>query len=158
MRRLGRNPRQQSAKEQDMLDMNDRSKGQFSVAEDGHYVGNDGFVVPRNFDEFYERYPKYVLNWAMRRINHFQVDEVAEDRAQDLLIYLKFSPARSFNRGGADKVCRDVIEAFDPGEQGGASEPTFRRYLNAALAQLFNAIVAKRQGHDIPPDGEGYTK
>ena len=74
------------------------------------------------------------------------------------MIYLKFSPARSFNRGGADKVCRDVIEAFDPGEQGGASEPTFRRYLNAALAQLFNAIVAKRQGHDIPPDGEGYTK
>jgi hypothetical protein len=133
-------------------------KGQFAVAGDGHYVGEDGFVVPRNFDELYERYPKYVLNWAKKRLNRFTVDEDVEDYTQDLLIYLKFSPARSFNRGEADKVCCGVIEAFDPGEQGGASEPIFRRYLNAALAQLFNAIVAKRQGHDIPPDREGYSK
>ncbi len=135
-----------------------RSKGEFTVTEDGHFVGEDGFVVPRNFDEFYERYPKYVLNWAKKRLNRFTVDQDVEDYAQDLLIYLKFSPARSFNRGEADKVDRDAIEAFDPGEQGGASEPIFRRYINAALAQLFNAIVAKRQGHDIPPDREGYTK
>ncbi|MGB7729001.1 MAG: hypothetical protein WBL50_13280 [Candidatus Acidiferrum sp.] len=135
------------------LHKDDPRKGQFSVTADGHYLGNDGFVVPRNFDEFYERYPKYVLNWVRVRLNHFQVDE-----PQDLLIYLKFSPARSFNPREADKACRDVIEAFDPGEQGGASEPNFRRYLNAALEQLFNAIRAKRQGHDIPPDREGYTK
>jgi hypothetical protein len=126
-----------------MSDTNDPSKGQFSLAEAGHYVGDDGFVVPRNFDEFYERYPKYVLNWAKKRINHFQVDEEVEDWAQDLLIYLKFSPARSFNRGEANKVCRGVIEAFDPGEQGGASEPIFRRYLNAVLAQLFNARLSR---------------
>lgn len=149
MRRLGRNPRQQSAKVQDMLEMNDRSKGQFSVSEDGHYVGNDGFVVPRSLDEFYERYPKYVINWVRRRLNHFQVDEVVEDWAQDLLVYLKFSPARSFNRGEADKACREVIEAFDPDEQGGASETTFRKYLNAVLAQALNTIQAKRQGRDI---------
>jgi hypothetical protein len=141
-----------------MLETDDRSKVQLSAGVDGHYVGDDGFVVPRNFGEFYERYPKYVLNWAKKRLNRFTVDEDVEDYAQDLLIYLKFSPARPFNRGEADKACRDVIEAFDPGEQGGASEPIFRRYLNAVLKQLFNAIVAKRQGHDIPPDREGYTK
>lgn len=148
MRRLGRNPRQQSAKEQDMLDMNDRSKGPFPASEAGHYVGNDGFVVPRNFDEFYERYPKYVLNWAMRRLNRFAVDEVVEDWAQDLLVYLKFSPAHSSNRGEAGKACRDVIEAFDPYERGGASEVSFRNYLNAVLADLFNATAAKRPVHD----------
>ncbi len=134
-----------------MLDMNDRSKGPFSVSEEGHYVGNDGFVVPRNFDEFYERYPKYVLNWAMRRLNRFAVDEVVEDWAQDLLVYLKFSPARSFNCGEADKACRDVIAAFDPDEQGGASELSFRKYLNAVLADLFNTVAAKRPGHDVRP-------
>lgn len=130
-----------------MLDADDRSEGQFSDAEDGHFVGDDGFVVPQNFDEFYERYPKYVLNWVRRRINHFQVDEVIEDWAQDLLIYIKFSPVRSFIPGEADKACRDVIEAFDPDEQGGASELSFRKYLNAVLADLFNAVAAKRPGH-----------
>jgi hypothetical protein len=121
-------------------------------------VGEDDFVVPKSFDEFYKRYPKCVLDWAKKRLNRFTVDEDVEDDAQDLWIYLRFSPARSFNRGEADKICRDVIEAFGAGEQGGASERIFRRYPNAALAQLFNAIVAKRQGHDIPPDREGYTK
>jgi hypothetical protein len=60
------------------------------------------------------------------------VDEDVEDDAQDLLIYLKFSPARSFNRGEVDKVCRDVIEAFGPGGQGAASERIFRRYLKCS--------------------------
>ena len=129
-----------------------------TIAKNGHYVGDDGFVVPRNFGEFYERYPNYVLNWAKKRLNRFTEDEDAEDYAQDMLIYLKFSPARSFNCGEAVKACRDVIKAFVPAEQGGASEPVFRRYLNAVLAQHFNAIVAKRQGHDIPPDSEGNTK
>jgi len=141
-----------------MLKADDRSKGQFSLAEDGHYVGDDGFVVPRNFDELYERYPKYILNWVKKRLNRFTVDEDVEDYTQDLLIYLRFLPARSFNRGEADEVCRGVFEAFDPGEQDGASEPIFRRYLNAALEQLLNAIRAKRQGHDTPPDREGYTQ
>jgi hypothetical protein len=131
-----------------MLDTNGRNKGEFSVAEDGHYVGDDGFVVPRNFDEFYERYPQYVLNWVKRRINHFQVDEVVEDWTQDLLVYLKFSSARSFNRGAADEACRDVIEAFDPYEQSGASELNFRNYLNAVLADMFNTIAAERLVHD----------
>jgi hypothetical protein len=134
-----------------MLDTDDCNNGQFSVAGDGHYVGDDGFVVPRNFDEFYERYPKYVLNWVRRRINHFQVDDVVEDWAQDLLVYLKFSPVRSFTRGETDKACRDVIAAFDPDEQGGASELSFRKYLNAVLADLFIAVAAKRPGNDVRP-------
>jgi hypothetical protein len=112
------------------------------------YVGDDGFVVPRNFDELYERYPKYILNWVKKRLNRFTVDEDVEDYTQDMLIYLKFLPARSF-RGEADKVCRGVIEAFDPGEQGRASELSFRKYLNAVLADLFNTVAAKRPGHDV---------
>lgn len=131
-----------------MSDTDDRSKGQFTVSADGHYVGDDGWVVPRNFDEFYERYPKYVLNWVKKRLNRFAVDEDVEDWAQDLLIYLRFAPARSllreFGPEKADKACQDVVEAFDPHEQGGASESVFRRYLNAVLGGLFNAVAAKR--------------
>jgi hypothetical protein len=134
-----------------MLFADDRNEGQFSVAEDGHYVSDDGWVVPKNFDEFYDRYPKYILNWVTKRLNRFAVDEDVEDWAQDFLIYLKFSPARFFNRGETDEACRDVIEAFDPYEQGGASELSFRKYLNAVLACLFEAVAAKRPGHDVPP-------
>lgn len=129
-----------------MLGTDDRSKGQFSLAEDGHYAGDDGFVVPRNFDEFYERYPKYVVNWVKNRLNRYEVDEDVEDYTQELLINLKYLPARSFNRGEAHKTCHDVIEAFDPNEEGGATELIFRKYLNTVVAQAFNVVQAKRQG------------
>lgn len=131
-----------------MLDTDDRSKGQFSVAEDGHYVGEDGFVVPKDFDEFYDRYPKYVLNWVKKRLNRFDVDQDVDDWTQDLLISLKWLPASAINRGEAGKPCHDVVEGFDPAEQGGASERIFRNYFNACVTQLFNVVQAKRQGHE----------
>jgi hypothetical protein len=40
-----------------------RTPDAFTVV-DGHYVGHDGFVVPKNFDEFHERFPQYVRNWV----------------------------------------------------------------------------------------------
>jgi hypothetical protein len=115
----------------------------------GHHVGHDGFVVPRNFDEFYDRYPKYVLNWVKKRLNRFEVDQDVEDWTQDLLISLKWLPASAINRAKPGKPCHDVIEAFDPDEQGGASERIFRNYFNACMAQLFNVVQAMRQGRDI---------
>jgi hypothetical protein len=33
---------------------------------DGHYVGSDGFVVPRDFDEFSSRFPNYVRKWVRK--------------------------------------------------------------------------------------------
>jgi hypothetical protein len=78
-------------------------------------VGEDDFVVPKSFDEFYKRYPKYVLDWAKKRLNRFKVDEDVEDDTQDLWIYLKFSPARSFNRGEAD------MSGAMAGSRGGSS-------------------------------------
>ena len=34
------------------------------VVVDGHYIGHDGFVVPKDFEEFYERFPLYVRKWV----------------------------------------------------------------------------------------------
>jgi len=34
------------------------------TVRDGRYVGSDGFVVPRDFDEFYQRFPDYVRRCA----------------------------------------------------------------------------------------------
>jgi hypothetical protein len=47
----------------------------FSV-RDGRFVGHDGFVVPKDFDEFHERFPDYVRNWVRR---HTEASASRED-------------------------------------------------------------------------------
>lgn len=125
----------------------------FTVNDEGHYVGDDGFIVPADFDEFYERYPKYVLNWVKKRLNRFQVDEDVEDWTQDLLIHMKFLPVTSKHRqpgaNGRQQGCQDVIETFNPLQQYGASERRFRNYINFCLANKFNTVQSKRQKNPV---------
>jgi hypothetical protein len=125
----------------------------FILNADGHFVGDDGFVVPRNFDEFYERYPKYVLNWVKKRLNRFVVDEDVEDWTQDLLIHMKWLPQASKHRmpgaNGRPDGCADVVETFDPYQQYGASERRFRNYINFCLANKFNTVQSKRQKNPV---------
>jgi hypothetical protein len=125
----------------------------FTKREDGHYVGDDGFIVPMNFDEFYERYPKYVLNWVKKRLNRFSVDDDVEDWTQDLLIHMKFLPQGSKHRtpgaNGRPNGCSDVIETFNPYQQYGASERRFRNYINFCLANKFNTMQSKRQKNPV---------
>lgn len=125
----------------------------FTVNADGHYVGDDGFVVPMDFDEFYERYPKYVLNWVKKRLNRFAVDVDVEDWTQDLLIHMKFLPVTSKHRtpgaNGRTSGCSDVIETFNPLQQYGASERRFRNYINFCLANKFNTVQSKRQKNPV---------
>lgn len=125
----------------------------FFINADGKYVGDDGFIVPRDFDEFYERYPKYVLNWVKKRLNRFVIDDDVEDWTQDLLIHMKFLPERSKHRqpgaNGRGLGCSDVIETFNPYQQYGASERRFRNYINFCLANKFNTVQSKRQKNPV---------
>jgi hypothetical protein len=125
----------------------------FTISADGHYIGDDGFVVPRNFDEFYEKYPKYVLNWVKKRLNRFVVDEDVEDWTQDLLIHMRWLPQASKHRlpgaNGRPEGCMDVVETFDPYQQYGASERRFRNYINFCLANKFNTVQSKRQKNPV---------
>ncbi len=54
--------------------------------KDGHYVGSDRFVVPRDFDEFYQRFPDYVRNWVSKHVRTSAPKEDVEDWTHDLLI------------------------------------------------------------------------
>ena len=125
----------------------------FTVVADGHFVGDDGFVVPMDFDEFYSRYPRYVLNWVKKRLNRFVVDEDVEDWTQDLLIHMKFLPQASKHRipgaNGRRDGCMDVVETFNPYQQYGASERRFRNYINFCLANKFNTVQSKRQKNPV---------
>src|SRR5579884_599980 len=68
-----------------------RTSDPFSVV-DGHYVGHDGFVVPKDFDEFHQRFPDYVPHWVRRHVERAMPKEDVEDWTQDLLIHMRYLP------------------------------------------------------------------
>ena len=41
-------------------------KSDHFTISDGRCIGSDGFVVPSDFEEFYERFPDYVRKWVSK--------------------------------------------------------------------------------------------
>lgn len=113
---------------------------------DGHYVGDDGFVVPNNFSEFFERFPGYIRMWVHKRAYWCPAAD-EDDLTQDLILHMQHLPASSKHRlpGANHRLngCTDVIETFDPYKQHGASERRFRNYLNLCLANKFTSMHSK---------------
>jgi hypothetical protein len=114
--------------------------GPFTIV-DGRYVGHDGFVVPKNFDEFDERFPQYVRNWVNRHVNRSTPREDVEDWTQDLLIHLRFLPATSKHRQAGKE---DIVQTFDPHKHYGANSARFFNYINLCLGNKFRTIYSKR--------------
>lgn len=108
---------------------------------DGHYVAHDGFVVPKDFEEFYERYPDYVRKWVSKHVDRFATKQDLEDWTQDLLIHLCCLPQTSKHREHGKK---DVVQVFDPVLHHGANEARFRNYINRCLANKFSTMRSKR--------------
>ena len=38
----------------------------YTISEDGHIIGHDGFAVPKDFAEFYERFPRHARGFVYR--------------------------------------------------------------------------------------------
>lgn len=108
---------------------------------DGRFVGNDGFVVPRDFDEFYLRYPDYVRKWVSKHADRSAPKEDLEDRTQDLLIHLQHLPPTSKYREIGKK---DIVQTFDPVKHYGANQARFRNYVNICLANKSKTFHSKR--------------
>lgn len=108
---------------------------------DGHYVGHDGFVVPKNFHEFHERFPEYVRHWFRKHASRSTPIVDVEDLTQDLLIHLQHLPAGSKHRAAGKE---DVVETFDPHKHYGASSARFFSYVNVCLANKFRSIYTRR--------------
>jgi hypothetical protein len=139
----------------------------YTISEDGHIVGHDGFVVPRDFREFYERFPRYVRGFVRRRWLRASEAE-CEDRESELLIHLMTLPedskfrAAGFN--GLEEGCQDRIQIFHPDSAYGASAPRFFSYINLCLLNHFCSLTKKASSNPIrryntlslySPDGEG---
>ena len=112
----------------------------FYVSADGHFVGDDGFVVPKDFTEFYARFPKHIHNWVKKRMYTGTSEDEVEDWTQDLLIHLQFLPEESKHRKGGKA---DVVQTFDPFRQYGASQRRFLSYINFCLMNKFRTVGSK---------------
>jgi len=121
----------------------------FSV-RDGRFVGDDGFVVPKNFDEFHERFPEYVRRWVRRHTEASASREDIEDWTQDLLIYLRYLPLNSKHR---DAGKEDVIQTFDPQKHFGANQARFQNYINLCLTNKFRSLYSKRRKDALSQPG-----
>lgn len=108
---------------------------------DGRYVGHDGFVVPKNFNEFHERFPEYVRNWVRRHVDRSTPKEDVEDWTQDLLIHLRYLPATSKHREAGKE---DVVQTFDPQKHHGANAARFFNYINLCLGNRFRTMHSSR--------------
>lgn len=121
----------------------------------GHFVGKDGFVVPADFAEFYERFPIYVRNWVAKRLRKVSSHPDVEDWSQTLLVHLcqvpkpketickktgkvKVSKAKYFRLG-----FKDVIQCYNPWAKYGASAPRFFNYINGVLSNKFSSLRSK---------------
>lgn len=109
---------------------------------DGRYIGHDGFVVPKDFDEFHRRFPHHIPNWVKRHADRLALKEDLEDWTQDLIIHLKYLPLTSKHRKAGKE---DVVQTFDPAKHHGANQARFLNYVNLCLANKFRTIDTKRK-------------
>lgn len=118
----------------------------YSVSKDGHYVGCDGYAVPKNFAEFYEREPLSVRRFLMKKLHRQMVDEVVLDMEQDLLLHLHYLPEKSKHR---KKGKTDVVQCFDPEKHHGASAKRFHNYLAFCMNNRFCTILHKQKKNPV---------
>jgi hypothetical protein len=108
----------------------------------GRYVGHDGFVVPKNFEEFHQRFPNHIPNWVKRNADRLAPREDLEDWTQDLIIHLKYLPLKSKHREVGKE---DIVQTFDPAKHHGANQARFLNYINLCLANKFRTMHSKRR-------------
>ncbi|MGB9079337.1 MAG: hypothetical protein WCC26_21065 [Terracidiphilus sp.] len=124
----------------------------YTVSADGQLVGHDGFVVPKDFDEFYERYPRHVRGFVRRHLSGASRAEW-EDRESELLLHLMTLPedskfrAPSFN--GYPMGCKDRIQVFHPTRAYGASASRFFWYVNCCLRNHLYSCVRTAMSNPV---------
>jgi hypothetical protein len=113
---------------------------------DGHYVGHDGFVVPKDFDEFDQRFPHYIRKWVRKHAGESAQPEDLEDWAQDLLIHMKYLPPTSkYRKAGKE----DIVQTFDPSRHYGANLRRFLNYINLCLMNKFRTMYLARMKNPL---------
>ena len=111
------------------------------TVKDGRSVGSDGFVVPKDFAEFHERFPDYVHRWVSKHAATSASQGDIEDWTQDLLIHLNSLPPTSKHWAAGKK---DIVQTFDPNKHYGANSARFFNYINLCLGNKFCTMRSGR--------------
>jgi DUF2934 family protein len=134
---------------------------QYQRSPDGHIVGDDGFVVPRSFEEFYQEFPLHIHNFVRRHMTHSSMAD-REDRESELNLFLMSLPAVSKFRepgtNGFEDGCRDRVQTFHPDRAYGASKARFLNFINYLLLNAFITLGKRVLFHPIERrDNFSYT-
>ena len=109
-------------------------------------------MVPRNFEEFFERHPRYVSG-RVRLCRPYGTDSQREDHESELLIFLMSLPDKSKFRAlgynGFPDGCRDRIQTFNPDLAYGASEPRFFNYIKIILTNRLISLWQKAASNPV---------
>lgn len=103
-----------------------RAAETWSVDETGHYVGNDGFVCPKTFAEYIERFPNGVashVSFYSKLPYHMHEELVA-----NLHLFM---------------VHRKIVEKFDPAKRNGCSIRLFLDWIRFCLKRKSQTITNK---------------
>jgi hypothetical protein len=116
----------------------------YTTNETGNYVGEDGFIVPKDFGEFYSRFPTHVAKYVRQRrgIEFHEGTTAHEDLEQAILLHLMAVGEKSKTRA---EGFFDRIQTFDPAKKGGASERRFMCYVFGLMHNFFIDTYRKRQ-------------
>ena len=107
---------------------------------DGHFVGQDGFVVPNSYLELEEQNPSYVRSWVVKRTKRHPSDVVVEDLTSELTLHLRILPEVSKYR---DRGFVDIVDTFNPWNFYGASARRFFGYINCCLNNKYLTLLTK---------------
>lgn len=121
------------------------------------FIGIDEFVVPRNFTEFYRRYPNCVRNWVSKKLRKASTHPDIEDWTNTLLGHLCTVPqgkiieatdkekARHVGGSFAKRGFVDVVNAYNPWAQHGASAKHFFSFVYKCLANKYTSLNSKHR-------------
>lgn len=128
---------------------------------DGHIVGDDGFIVPLSFGEFYQQFPNHIHNFVRRRMARCSSAD-REDRESELNLFLMTLPEVSKFRepgtNGFANGCSDRIQTFHPDRAYGASKARFLSFINYLLLNAFITLTRRMLYHPIERlDNFSYT-
>lgn len=113
-----------------------------------NWVDESAFELPRDFTDFYSRFPRFVRDFVRRRTMS-QPHEDQQDLESELLQFLMGLPETSKFRApgtnGHKTGCYDRIMTFNPARCGGGTPGHFFAYLNRILLNRFITLQKKRK-------------
>jgi hypothetical protein len=108
--------------------MAEKTKPGYTVSPEGNYVAHDGWVCPKNCDEFFDRYPNFIADSVNR--NWHIPPHAKEDLISELSLHF---------------IQRNTPGRFNPAKLGGrCSEKLYLNYLWKCIRNKQQTINKKR--------------